>query len=510
MLLPPCSIGDFSSDDFFSSGVLGGGGMYHHDVVPQQPEDLLLCTDERLFNNDRTPPDQDYQHFALPSSTASSCLSTSQSTDSLHTASTFASQQQMIEGLDSRNDSCSSLQDNPDVDRSNDLQWLVTTSNTEQSVSAPNSVSSTPPSSFPAMYPADEQPKSEEQAGSSVATITHTAFSPGQFVPTAESAVETKPLVTPKRRVAGTRTSTKSSSGTTMKPKGTPGRKRKVPDHALTPAEANKRHIRRERNKIAAAKCRNRRRELTDRLQGQTDQLEEELHQLNMEVQALLQEKDRLEFILAAHAPQCKAGINDNAPINRTVSSHIRTMDVNPDLSIHDSYPSTATMSYPRLEPPARLDLINQQRVMAIGTNSPSPSTPIKLLYPPPTPVALGTPRPRYLPVGPSVPFNTRPDQPLNTPVCSLITPSTSHPHESYGFTPGSSMKISPMSNPFMERGFPTPGRHHTPEGEFSPPMNMSSSSVNDRTAYTLPMTTPQRTRSRDNQGHSPKLLTNL
>jgi hypothetical protein len=58
MLLPPCSIGEFSSDDFFSSGVLGGGGgMYHHDV-PQAPEDLLLCTDERLFNNDRTPPDQ--------------------------------------------------------------------------------------------------------------------------------------------------------------------------------------------------------------------------------------------------------------------------------------------------------------------------------------------------------------------------------------------------------------------------------------------------------------------
>ena len=36
----------------------------------------------------------------------------------------------------------------------------------------------------------------------------------------------------------------------------------------LTPEEQEKRRVRRERNKLAAAKCRNRRRELTDRLQG--------------------------------------------------------------------------------------------------------------------------------------------------------------------------------------------------------------------------------------------------
>ena len=36
----------------------------------------------------------------------------------------------------------------------------------------------------------------------------------------------------------------------------------------LTPEEEDKRRVRRERNKLAAAKCRNRRRELTDRLQS--------------------------------------------------------------------------------------------------------------------------------------------------------------------------------------------------------------------------------------------------
>lgn len=40
------------------------------------------------------------------------------------------------------------------------------------------------------------------------------------------------------------------------------------PFFQLTPEEEEKRRVRRERNKLAAAKCRNRRRELTDRLQS--------------------------------------------------------------------------------------------------------------------------------------------------------------------------------------------------------------------------------------------------
>uniref|UniRef100_A0A3B4UQE6 Protein c-Fos n=1 Tax=Seriola dumerili TaxID=41447 RepID=A0A3B4UQE6_SERDU len=65
-----------------------------------------------------------------------------------------------------------------------------------------------------------------------------------------------------------------------------------------------KRRIRRERNKQAAAKCRNRRRELTDTLE--TDQLEDEKSSLQNDIANLLKEKERLEFILAAHQPICK------------------------------------------------------------------------------------------------------------------------------------------------------------------------------------------------------------
>ncbi|XP_032399252.1 v-fos FBJ murine osteosarcoma viral oncogene homolog Ab [Etheostoma spectabile] len=74
----------------------------------------------------------------------------------------------------------------------------------------------------------------------------------------------------------------------------------------VTPEEEEKKRVRRERNKQAAAKCRNRRRELTDTLQAETDQLEDEKSSLQTDITNLLKEKERLEFILAAHQPICK------------------------------------------------------------------------------------------------------------------------------------------------------------------------------------------------------------
>ncbi|XP_027488939.1 protein fosB, partial [Corapipo altera] len=88
-------------------------------------------------------------------------------------------------------------------------------------------------------------------------------------------------------------------------------RPRRSRDETLTPEEEEKRRVRRERNKLAAAKCRNRRRELTDRLQAETDQLEEEKAELESEIAELRKEKERLEFVLVAHAPACKVPFED-------------------------------------------------------------------------------------------------------------------------------------------------------------------------------------------------------
>ncbi|NXP71823.1 FOSB protein, partial [Ramphastos sulfuratus] len=92
-------------------------------------------------------------------------------------------------------------------------------------------------------------------------------------------------------------------------------RPRRSREETLTPEEEEKRRVRRERNKLAAAKCRNRRRELTDRLQAETDQLEEEKAELESEIAELQKEKERLEFVLVAHAPTCKVPFEDLGPL---------------------------------------------------------------------------------------------------------------------------------------------------------------------------------------------------
>ncbi|XP_061461837.1 fos-related antigen 1 isoform X2 [Rhineura floridana] len=74
----------------------------------------------------------------------------------------------------------------------------------------------------------------------------------------------------------------------------------------LTSEEEERRRLRRERNKLAAAKCRNRRKELTDTLQAETDQLEAEQSGLRKEIAELQKQKERLELVLEAHRPVCK------------------------------------------------------------------------------------------------------------------------------------------------------------------------------------------------------------
>ncbi|XP_041702906.1 proto-oncogene c-Fos-like isoform X1 [Coregonus clupeaformis] len=82
------------------------------------------------------------------------------------------------------------------------------------------------------------------------------------------------------------------------------GRKGKT--EKFSPEEEEKKRVRRERNKMAAAKCRNRRRELTDSLQTETDQLEKDKAALQIEIAKLLKEKERLEFVLTTDKPVCQ------------------------------------------------------------------------------------------------------------------------------------------------------------------------------------------------------------
>ncbi|XP_023668694.2 protein c-Fos-like [Paramormyrops kingsleyae] len=92
----------------------------------------------------------------------------------------------------------------------------------------------------------------------------------------------------------------------------------------LSSEEEQKRRVRRERNKLAAAKCRNRRREITDTLQAETDSLEDEKSALQNEIASLLKQKERLELILLVHKPICKIpSEKDSESPMESVSSHL-------------------------------------------------------------------------------------------------------------------------------------------------------------------------------------------
>ncbi|XP_032818660.2 uncharacterized protein LOC116947250 [Petromyzon marinus] len=90
--------------------------------------------------------------------------------------------------------------------------------------------------------------------------------------------------------------------------------RRKRPAEELNPEEDEKRRVRRERNKQAAAKCRHRRRELTDTLQAEADKLEEERSALQSDIRLLQKEREDLERILSAHRALCRLPPNAAEP----------------------------------------------------------------------------------------------------------------------------------------------------------------------------------------------------
>ncbi|XP_018936519.2 proto-oncogene c-Fos isoform X1 [Cyprinus carpio] len=80
----------------------------------------------------------------------------------------------------------------------------------------------------------------------------------------------------------------------------------------MSSEELDRIRIRRERNRVAAARCRDRRRMLIDTLQNETDHLEHVKTQLEEEIAALERERERLELVFEAHMPICK--LNDPNP----------------------------------------------------------------------------------------------------------------------------------------------------------------------------------------------------
>merc|ERR1711933_258258 len=87
-------------------------------------------------------------------------------------------------------------------------------------------------------------------------------------------------------------------------------------DPLLDPEEEEKRRMRRDRNRLAAAKCRKRRLDQIETLQVEVDGWERRNKKLEDEIAALKAEKDEMAFLLAAHKSSYKLQNNfGNLPV---------------------------------------------------------------------------------------------------------------------------------------------------------------------------------------------------
>lgn len=105
-----------------------------------------------------------------------------------------------------------------------------------------------------------------------------------------------------------------SASGDSSSSPGLPAPKRrnmggrrptKMPQD-ISPEEEERRKVRRERNKMAAARCRKRRLDHTNELQEETDKLEAKRQDLQAEIKKLNYEKEHLAVVLNNHLATCR------------------------------------------------------------------------------------------------------------------------------------------------------------------------------------------------------------
>ncbi|VVC34581.1 Hypothetical protein CINCED_3A012984 [Cinara cedri] len=125
--------------------------------------------------------------------------------------------------------------------------------------------------------------------------------------------------------------SIKSEFKTTSNPMGSGRRTNNKDGKIMSAEEEQRRQIRRERNKLAAARCRKRRMDHTNELLEETEQLEDKRLRLQVEIQGLRQQKTDLQQMLAHH--KCISNSISTATTTVISSNEISESDLSNTMS---------------------------------------------------------------------------------------------------------------------------------------------------------------------------------
>jgi len=159
------------------------------------------------------------------------------------------------------------------------------------------------------------------------------------------------------------KTTPKKQANVRRTPKSRPGVKATTNEFDLSPAEAQKLKVRRERNKAAAARCRKRRMDQISCLSDEVQVHEEKKMALENQIAQLKADKEHLEYILSQHQSECQLQIvrehQQTAVPCIAVKSEpvlVETMELNPHVYILEK-PTNATSAGRVLKPKRPLSL---------------------------------------------------------------------------------------------------------------------------------------------------------
>ncbi|KAJ0173748.1 hypothetical protein K1T71_010897 [Dendrolimus kikuchii] len=235
--------------------------------------------------------------------------------------------------------------------------------------------------------------------------------SPGPLSASGDSS-SSPGLPTPKRRNMGGRRPTKAPQD-------------------LSPEEEERRKIRRERNKMAAARCRKRRLDHTNELQEETDKLEEKKQSLQDEIRKLNNDREHLQAILQTHLQSLSCRLN-----KRSTSPP----DVKPFQGpyVYNDVPEDGVR--------VKVEVMDSgvDPVLALDNIFTSPQNDKRIMFSVTNPSVVTSAAPATLDTPPAI---SRPNRPNSLQVPISLTPAQLHNNKVLGNNKIAGIEISTPSN---------------------------------------------------------------